>query len=113
MEHQPLADAYKAFRPKNSQFRCDHEPQRDNGFDRYDQVSGSLGNLVNVPAFKSDEARQEILHRVRTLPTMTIKATEKLNGWPSIALDELLKDDVWSAFMSIAFDIKTKICDLP
>jgi hypothetical protein len=69
----------------------------------------SLGNLINVPAYRSDAARKDILDRIRTLPTKNIRATDKLNGWPSIALEELLKEEVWSAFRSIASTVKERI----
>jgi hypothetical protein len=75
------------------------------------RLDTALGNLINVPAYKSDGARKEILDRIRALPTISVKATDKLNGWPSIALeDDLVKDEVWVAFRSIASAIKEKIC---
>jgi hypothetical protein len=73
------------------------------------RLETALGNLINVPAYKTDTAREEILDRIRALPTNSIRATDNLNGWPSIALEALLKDEIWSAFRSIAFDIKEKI----
>jgi hypothetical protein len=74
------------------------------------RLDTALGNLINVPAYKSDGARKEILDRIRALPTTSVKATDKLNGWPSIALEDLVKDEVWVAFRSIASAIKEKIC---
>jgi hypothetical protein len=74
------------------------------------RLDTSLGNLAYVPTYKTDEARKEVLDRIRALPTNSIKATDKLNGWPSIALEELLKDEVWLAFRSIASTVKEKIC---
>jgi hypothetical protein len=69
----------------------------------------SLGNLVSVPAYIADDARKNLLDRIKAIPTNTVKATEKLNGWPSISLEELLKGDVWMAFQSIASDIKVAV----
>ncbi len=69
----------------------------------------ALGNLVYVPAYKADSARRELLERIKALPTNTIKATEKLNGWPSIALEEISKEEVWSGLKSLASDIKTTV----
>jgi hypothetical protein len=60
------------------------------------RLETALGYLMYVPAFKSDEARKKVLDRIRALPTNSIKATEKLNGFPSIALEELLKDELWT-----------------
>jgi len=64
---------------------------------------------MNVPAFKADSARKEILDRIRSLPTNSVKATDKLNGWPSVALEDILNDEVWEAFRSLASDIKAAI----
>jgi hypothetical protein len=68
-----------------------------------------LGNLVNVPGYAADAARKDVLDRIKRLPTRTLKATDKLNGWPSILLDELVNDDLCSACCSLASDIKTVI----
>jgi hypothetical protein len=69
----------------------------------------ALGNLIHVPAYVADTARKEVLDRIKQLPTSTLKATEKLNGWPSISLEDLMKDDLWSAYCSLASDLKTAI----
>jgi hypothetical protein len=69
----------------------------------------ALGNLINVPAYKAESTRRELLDRIKALPTNTVKATEKLNGWPSIALEEITKEEVWSELRSLATDIKTTI----
>jgi hypothetical protein len=73
------------------------------------RLDTALGNLMNVPVFKADSARKEILDRIRSLPADSVKATDKLNGWPSVALEEILKDEVWAAFRSLASDIKAAI----
>jgi hypothetical protein len=73
------------------------------------RLETSLGNLVNVPGYEADEDRKQLLSRVRALPSNTVKASNKLNGWPSIALEELLKDDVWATFKLIAIDVKNRI----
>jgi hypothetical protein len=69
----------------------------------------ALGNLTNVPAFKSDEARHKLLNRVRALPTPHVRATDSLKGWPSIPLEDILQDDVWQAWRSLALDVKAAI----
>jgi hypothetical protein len=69
----------------------------------------SLGNLAYVPAFRPEGARQELLDRIRSLPSTTLNATNKLNGWPSISLEEVLKADLWAAFQSLALDVKLAI----
>ena len=76
------------------------------------RLETSLNNLLHVPAYEADEDRKHLLSRVRALPSKTVKASEKLNGWPSIALEELLKDDVWAAFRLIAIDVQKRICSL-
>jgi hypothetical protein len=75
------------------------------------RLDTALGNLIYAPAYKDDAPRQDILKRIRALPTTNIKASEKLNGWPSIGLEELMKDELWSAFQLIALDIKGKISE--
>jgi hypothetical protein len=69
----------------------------------------ALGNLIYVPAYASDAARRDVLERIRQLPTRTLKATDKLNGWPSISLEDLMNDDVWSARRSLASDVRIAI----
>jgi hypothetical protein len=69
----------------------------------------ALGNLIYVPAYASDAARRDVLERIRQLPTRTLKATDKLNGWPSISLEDLMSDDVWSACCSLASDVRIAI----
>jgi hypothetical protein len=69
----------------------------------------ALQNLVYVPAYNADSARRILLERIKVIPTNTVKTTEKLNGWPSIALEEILKEEVWAALRSLASDIKAAI----
>jgi hypothetical protein len=69
----------------------------------------ALANLITVPPFQPDSARKELLDRVRALPTNSVRATDKLNGWPSIALEEILKDNVWTGLQSLAYEVKTAI----
>jgi hypothetical protein len=73
------------------------------------RLEASLANLAYVLAYKSEEARQQFAERVEALPTNTARFTGKLKGYPSIALDELLKDNVWSAFQSIVLEVKERI----
>jgi hypothetical protein len=69
----------------------------------------ALQNLAYLPAYSADSARRILLERIKVIPTNTVKTTEKLNGWPSIALEEILKDEVWTALRSLASDIKAAI----
>lgn len=69
----------------------------------------AIGNLIKISAFKTDSSRKNILDRIKLLPTNTVRASDKLNGWPSFALEEILKDDVWTAFLAVAVDIKAGI----
>jgi hypothetical protein len=70
------------------------------------RLDTALQNLVNVPGFASEDSRKRILDRIKALPTNSVRATDKLNGWPSIALDELLRDETRLAFESIASEVK-------
>jgi hypothetical protein len=73
------------------------------------QLETALANLITVPAFKSDISRKEIIDQIRSLPTSRLKVTDKLNGLPAIALEEIVKDNVWDAFRSLASKIKSAI----
>lgn len=70
------------------------------------RLETALSNLVSVPAFKEDASRKELLDRIRALPASTLRASDKLTGWPSIALAEIMKDDVWCGFQDVANVIK-------
>jgi hypothetical protein len=69
----------------------------------------ALGNLVSAPPYTSEETRKSLLDRIRAIPTGTLRVTNKLNGWPSISLEALLKDDVWATFQSIALEVKDAV----
>lgn len=73
------------------------------------RLETALANLITVPPFQPDSARKALLDRVRALPTNSVRATDKLNGWPSIALEEILKDNVWTGLQSLAYEVKTAI----
>jgi hypothetical protein len=73
------------------------------------RLDTSLSNLIYVPAYKADEARQELLNRIQSLPADAVKSTAKLTGWPSISLERLLGEDVWEPFQSLALDVKAAI----
>ena len=65
----------------------------------------SLQYLSAARAYAADEARAELLRRLKELlPTMAI-ATTKATGWPSVPLAALLRDDVWNAMASLMLDI--------
>jgi hypothetical protein len=73
------------------------------------RLETSLNNLINVPAYKADAARQALLDRIRSLPAGTVNSTAKLNGWPSVSLEGVLREDVWTPFQSLALTIKSGI----
>jgi hypothetical protein len=73
------------------------------------RLETSLSNLVYVPAFSQDAARKQLLDRIRSWPTTSLRVSDKLTGWPSVLLDELLKEDLWKAFCSVALEVKSKV----
>lgn len=65
------------------------------------KVETSLQYLKENPAFASEEARLDLLQRIKALPGQTI-ATTKTTGWPAVPLQDLARDDVWAAFTAVA-----------
>ena len=65
------------------------------------KIETCLQYLRYRPAFASDDARQEVLDRLRRLPGVEI-TTQKLTGWPAFPVAELLRDDLWDQFVAFA-----------
>ena len=73
------------------------------------RLETSLQNLAASTAFSSDEARSGLLERIRGLPSTTLNVSDKLTGWPSIELAELLQNELWAAFTQMASDIREAV----
>ena len=69
----------------------------------------NLGSLAYAQSFKSDDARQSIVSRVRSLPSSSVRATDNLKGWPSLLLSELVQEKVWSEVTDLAKDILSRV----
>lgn len=72
------------------------------------RIETALQYLKSHPAYAGDEARSELLSRIKKLPCK-VYSTEKLTGWPSIALEDLLKPNVWTAFQEILLQVKETV----
>jgi hypothetical protein len=57
--------------------------------------------LKDRPAFETDEARKALLERFRALPGVDVSTT-KLTGWVSIPASEMLRDELWRAWIDLA-----------
>jgi len=68
----------------------------------------SLQYLQYRPAFSSEEARQEILNKLNTLPGVTL-STQKPTGWPGFPAEQFVEDDAWKSFEPIAEWIMTEV----
>lgn len=73
------------------------------------RLETAFQNLVHVPLYRDEAERRKLLDQFRAIPSKTFKATEKLNGWPSIAMEELLSDALWSAFTTLAIEMRSRI----
>ncbi len=71
------------------------------------KIDTALQFMKNDPAFASEEARLNLLAKLKTLPGMT--NINKSTGWPSIPLEALSKDAVWSGFTAIAEQVQGAI----
>src|SRR5690625_4683731 len=69
----------------------------------------SLGTLADTPQFEDDTARLALLERLKAIPASSLKASNKLKGWPSIELRELLNDSIWTAMQELAGDLKRRL----
>jgi hypothetical protein len=57
--------------------------------------------------FASDEARKELLDQLRNLPGVAM-GTQKLTGSAAFSVSELLRDDLWGQFVTLAAGILGK-----
>lgn len=73
------------------------------------RIEIALMYLANTRAFHSEEARAELLARIKSLPASSLRANDKLTGWPSVALEELQDNGLWAALRSIINDIQSRI----
>lgn len=69
----------------------------------------SLDNLGRTPAYAGETARQAVLAAIKAWPTSTLRASDKLTGWPSVKLDELQNDALWQAFTEMAAEFRSRI----
>jgi len=68
------------------------------------KIDTALQFMKNDPAFASEEARLNLLAKLKALPGMT--NINKSTGWPSMPLEALSKDAVWSGFTAIAEQVQ-------
>ncbi|WP_454852763.1 hypothetical protein [Rhizobium binxianense] len=69
------------------------------------RLETSLANLSTIPAYGPNEARGALLNAMRAWPSSTLKASDKLTGWPSVSMEELEQEQLWEAFTALAGDI--------
>ncbi|RVE99717.1 hypothetical protein CN172_01015 [Sinorhizobium meliloti] len=69
------------------------------------RIETSLANLSTIPAYGPNEARGALLNAMRAWPSSTLKASDKLTGWPSVSMEELEQEQLWEAFTALAGDI--------
>lgn len=62
----------------------------------------SLQYLKYRPRFASDESRAEALKRIRSLPGIDLRSTDRLTGWPSFPASNLLREETWGPFKDFA-----------
>ena len=68
------------------------------------KIDTALQFLKNDPAFASEEARLNLLAKLKALPGMT--NINKSTGWPSMPLEALSEDAVWAGFTAIAEQVQ-------
>ena len=79
------------------------------------RASGEAFTVLDVPpdpAFASEDARRDILDRLRSIPGVQISTT-LLTGWPAIPLQEVARPEVWAAFQAIARDVQSRLLASP
>lgn len=69
----------------------------------------SLANLGTTSAYAAEASRLQLLNAIRAWPSSTLKANDKLTGWPSVKLDELLDESLWDAVAGLAVEIRSGI----
>lgn len=77
------------------------------------RMETSLQNLANVPQYRDEAARQALLAAIKAWPTATLKASDRLTGWPSVSLDEMLQEPLWAAFTALAENLQVEIQATP
>lgn len=73
------------------------------------RLETSLQNLSAVDGYRDEDSRREVLERIRALPIQSVRATAKLNGWPSFALEELRNPSHMSAFEGLVLEVREQI----
>jgi hypothetical protein len=68
------------------------------------KIETALQYLKNDPAFASEEARSNLLAKLKALPGMT--NINKSTGWPSMPLQALSEGAVWAGFTAIAGQVQ-------
>jgi hypothetical protein len=73
------------------------------------RLETSLAYLASTSAYRDSTERQNLLNRLRAIPSA--RASDKLNGWPSLGLEALLADPVWEDFTKIAVDVRGRLME--
>jgi hypothetical protein len=69
----------------------------------------SLQNLVKAPAYEAESARAHLLGKIKALSATSLNASQLLTGWPSVKLEELLKEELWNELKLLGQEIKAAI----
>lgn len=73
------------------------------------RVETSLQNLGTLEAFAAETSRQAVLDSIRQWPSSTLKASDKLTGWPSVTMTELATAPLWAAFTDLSQRILSSV----
>jgi hypothetical protein len=73
------------------------------------RLETAFQNLAYSAFYREEETRKHLLNRLRAIGSKTFKATEKLNGWPSFAMTELMSDTLWENLVPILEEIRLNI----
>jgi len=76
---------------------------------RTNLVEISLSFLRAYPAYREDDTRQSLLKQIQSLPSSTIKSNGSIKGWPTLPMEELLKEKLWEAFTPLVEEISIRI----
>jgi hypothetical protein len=68
----------------------------------------SLQNLRYTAAYADEKNRAQLLDELRRVSNRLV-ATDKLNGWPSVPLDDLSDEGVWKRLQKIAAEVRIAI----
>jgi hypothetical protein len=69
------------------------------------KLETALQYLKDNPAFESEDARLDLLNRIKALPGQTITTT-KTTGWPAVPLEALDESPVWEGVTAFARRVK-------